>query len=284
MINIEIPRMTIGELSRHIESKAEPVRRSTHVGNQPARELAIMSLPPGVDVLMVDTIQGNDRYTSPNVIKNRNDDHMLVSRTKASGRVVGSLRAVDPIDGVERSLPDIHQSALDKLELPNRPVAMMKFFHQYPDLLAATVVACDEANQLRRAVRADGKIIDHSPVEQEEAQVYGAKGAQSGVLLPLNGMMTLDMLISNERGSDSTLHLGGADMMQYVQDPERLAQVDEVFGRAVALLGLTRQIHNYRVLDSRGLAVIDERSQYELLETKRQIDLAEHFHKQTGEQ
>jgi hypothetical protein len=282
MINIEIPQMTIGELSRHIETGIEPVRRSTHVGNQPARELAIMSLPPGVDVLMVDTIQGNDRYTSPNIIKNRDDSHTLVSRTKASGRVVGSLTAIDPVDGIEKSLPEVHQRALDELELSNRPMTMMKFFRQYPDLLDATVAACSEANQLRRAVREDGKIIDHTPVVSENMTIYGVSGAQSGVLLPLNGMMTLDMLISEQQGSDSTLHLGGADMMQYVQDPERLSQVDELFGRTVSLLGLSHRAHSYRVLDSRGLAVIDEQSQHELLETKRRIDLSEHFHKQTG--
>ena len=282
MINIEMPRMTIGELSRHIEAGGEPVRRSTHVGNQPARELAIMSLPPGVDVLMVDTIQGNDKYTSPNVIKKREDSHTLVSRTKASGRVVGSLLAIDPVDGREKPLPDIHQRALDELELSNRPTPMMKFFNCYPDLLAATIAACAETDQLRRAVREDGKIIDHSMVDEATTAVYGIDGAQSGVLLPLNGMMTLDMLISEQQGSESTLHLGGADMMQYVQDSERLSGVDELFGRAISLLGLSRRIHSYRVLDSRGLAVTDEQSQHELLETNRRIDLTEHFHKPTG--
>lgn len=277
-----MPRMTIGELSGHIETSNEPVRRSTHIGNQPARELAIMSLPPGVDVLMVDTIQGNDRYTSPNIIKGREDTHTLVSRTKASGRVVGSLTAVDPADGIEKPLPDIHQRALDALELPNRPAPMMKFFGQYPDLLAATVAACIDANQLRRAVREDGKIIDHNAGAADTTTVYGVDDARSGLLLPLNGMMTLDMLISEQKGSQSTLHLGGADMMQYVQDPERLAGVSDLFGRAVSLLGLSRRVHSYRVLDSRGLAVVDEQSQHELLETGRQIDLSEHFDKPTG--
>lgn len=281
MINVEIPQMTIGELSRHIETNTEPVRRSSHVGNQPARELAIMSLPPGVDVLMVDTIQGSDRYTSPNIIKDLDSHHTLVSRTKASGRVVGSLMAIDPVDGIEKSLPDIHQRALDELELSNRPVAMMKFFRQYPDLLTATIAACNEASQLRRAVREDGKIIDHSATT-ENPVIYGLDSAHTGVLLPLNGMMTLDMLISAQQGSESTLHLGGADMMQYVQDPERLSQVDELFGRTISLLGLSRQVHTYRVLDSRGLAVTNEQSQHELAKTRARIDLSEHFHKPTG--
>lgn len=280
MINVELPNMTIGELSRHIETGVEPVRRSTHVGNQPARELAIMSLPPGVDVLMVDTIQGNDRYTTPNIIKNGESSHTLISRTKASGRVVGSLIAVDPADGMEKSLPEIHQRALDELELPNPPTTMMKFFHRYPDLLAATVTACHEADQLRRAVRADGKIIDHPSLSPET--IYGANGAHTGALLPLNGMMALDMLVSEHRGSDSTLHLGGADMMQYVQDSERLSQVDEVFRRAVALLGIAQRTHRYRVLDSRGMAITTETSQHELLEAKRRIDLTNHLHKPTG--
>lgn len=282
MIRVETPRMTIGELVRHVDTHTEPVRRSTHVGNQPPRELAIMSgLPPGVDVLMVDTIQGDDRYTTPHKLIGAAGDQQLVSRNKASGRVVGSVRGRDPHTSELVPLTVMHQAPLDTLRLNNRPVAMMKFFRAYPDHLRATMTACLEANEVRREVHESGKII---PFNTNTTTIYGEKeSVPAGALLPLNGMMVMDMLVSEEHGSNSTLHLGGADMTRYVADEERMSIVSDIYDKARAALGMQATRHTYRVLDSRGLAcAVLARSQHELIENGESIDLEPHYHKDTG--
>lgn len=283
MIHIENPVLTIGELARHIESGSEPVRRSTHVGNQSARELAIMSLPPGVDVLAVDTIKGDDRYATPHTIRRSKEEIItLLSRSKASRHIVGSLVATDPYDDINKSLTAIHQGVLDELSLNNKPIAMMKFFRAYPEALGAMISACVETGQLRRYVHHDGTIRDSSH-EDDTSIVYGKSAAvTSGALLPLNGMMALDMVVSTLKGSDTTMHLGGADMIRYTQDNERRQEVSKLFSHTLSALGMRAVRHRYKVVDVRGLAVSDHVSQHELKHRGDTIDLSEHYDKPTG--
>ena len=283
MIHIENPVITIGELARHIESDSEPVRRSTHVGNQSARELAIMSLPPGVDVLTVDTIKGDDRYATPHIVKRSQEDSItLVSRSKASKHIVGSLVAIDPYDNINKSLTDIHQGVLDELPLNNKPIAMMKFFREYPEALSAMIHACVETGQLRRYVHPDGVIRDGGHGD-DMSVVYGKSATStSGALLPLNGMMALDMVISTIQGSDATMHLGGADMIRYTQDEERRHDISQLFSRTLSALAIRAVRHQYKVVDVRGLAVSDHVSQHELKHRGDTIDLSEHYDKPTG--
>lgn len=282
MIKVETPRITIGQLSDTIESNQMPVRRSTHVGNQPPLEMAIMAgLPPGVDVMMVDTIQGNDGYALPHRIMKRNEKINLLSNKKASGRVVGYCEAANPYDdGRTATLDQIHQYALDKLNLSNPPIAMMKFFNRYPHILGATIQACLETNELNRLVGEDGKIEEFAPGRAIE-QIYSG-GKTTGAMIPLNGMMAMDMLISNELGSDRTMHLCGPHMVEYVRDDHRMKIVSELFARACALMEIKAQNHIYRVVDSRGLAVVDALSQHELLETGMSINLEPYYSMPTG--
>lgn len=265
---VEVPTMTVGSLARHIETNVEPVRRSSHVGNQPAMELAIMAgLPVGVDVLLVDTIQGNDRYSRPNQIIRTGTAEQLVSNRRSSGHVVGSLVAADR----QQSLSDIHQRALDSLPLNNRPVAMMEYFGKHPQVLGAVVSACVELGHATRRVEPGGKITQSQ--SHVDGPIYGLD-ADHGTLLPLNGMMAMDALLSHEAGSDSTLHLAGPDMVRYTLDVARMKEVGEVMTRACSNLGVIQRPHRYRVLNAQNLGVIPEQSQHELLETGRTVDLS----------
>lgn len=277
MITLETPRMTIGQLADHIEDHVEPVRRSTHIGNQPPREMAIMAgLPAGVDVLMVDTIHGRDKYTEPRVINLGDTKLPLVSSREANDRVVGMVKTEEG-----RSIADIHNEALYGLDLNNHPHVMMDFFSKYPDFLHATIAACYESGQIQRRVVEDGKIVRSTGEEPHE--IYGMQGSQEGVLLPLNGMMVMDMLSSHYSGSGSTLHLGGKDMIGYMTDEERLSDLSDLHTRTQALLGITASRHTYRVLDSRGLAnAVRSRSQHEMTASGEVVDLSPHLNKNTG--
>lgn len=271
LMKVEVPSMTVGDLMKHVEADIEPVRRSSHIGNQPAMELAIMAgLPPGVDVLLVDTIQGNDRYSRPNQIIRVDSTGQLISNAKSNGRVVGSLQT-NAIGETPEPIIDIHQRALDSLPLRNRPVAMMKYFSGHPEILGAVMTACVESAQATRHVQPDGKIERVIPADV--TTIYGFESSH-GVLLPLNGMMAMDALISHEAGSDSTLHLAGPDMIRYTLNATRMGEVNDVMARACAHLGVIQRPHRYRVLSANGLGVIPEQSQHQLLETGRTVDLS----------
>lgn len=281
MIKVETPHMTIGELTHAIEIGSTPVRRSTHIGNQPPSELVIMSeLPPGVDVMMVDTIQGNDRYSSPNMILKNHESIQLLSKNKSRDRAIGYCEAINPYTDQLDSLENIHEHALNQLNLNNRPMTMMKFFGQYPDILGAAISACLETDQINRIVRADGKITSYDP-NASISDIYTG-GKSTGILVPLNGMMAIDMAISNSLNSEKTLHLAGPDMIEYVRDDRRMEVVSELFQRICVLTGLPTREHIYSVIDSRGLGLIDERSQHELLETGTTIDLSQFHSQPTG--
>lgn len=281
MIHVESPRMTIGQLSDRIEARTSPVRISGHVGNQTPSELVAMAgLPVGVDVMMVDTIQGTDKNSSPYLLRRSFGSEQLMSKTSARDKIVGSLIATDPLDGLEKSLASIHQRALDELPLHNRPITMLKYFSSYPDTLRAMVASCLETGSLQRVVEPSGK-IKTSMSPPPDTPIYGLDDT-SGLLLPLNGMMAVEMLISMQQQSDLTLHLGGNDMVVYTKDQERMAIVDDLFVRTCALLGIKNRQHTYQVIDSRGLAIINEQSQHELLESGTVVDISHHLDKPTG--
>lgn len=297
LIQTRHPRLTIRELHRVIEEKERPVRRSPHIGNIPSKDLAVMTgLPPGVEVLMVSTIQGDDKVTKPYVTRLSKDREVgLTSRSAASGRVIGAVAIklldenihplpVAPISG--QSIADYHQEALNRLQLLNRPINMMDRFNQHPDMLQATLEACKEHGCLHRRVGDDGKIHSDKNVDIHREGIYGISDGtptSRGVLLPLNGMMTIDMLLSEAEGSTETLHLGGGDMVHYTRDEERMREVGQIKARTAALLGRCALPHCYVVQDCRGLAVITpEVSQHELLLAGRTIDPSEHLDKPCG--
>lgn len=275
MIHASIETITVGDLSKRIEERSVPVRRSTHIGNQPPRELAIMAgLPAGVEVLMVDTIQGSDTYTKPYQLHTQDGNRALRSRNSSEGFVVGSLVANQLTQHETRTLVEVHQQSLDALPLRNRPVPMMQCFKAYPHILGAVVASCQEEGVITRAVREDGKIVNEVA---GVTAIFGGKETQ-GLLLPLNGMMAMDMLLSEEKGSDATLHLGGNDMVRYTQDHERMASAGSIFDRACALLGLRNRVHRYRIVPAKNLeATVRSQSQHVLLETGEHVDL-EPFH------
>lgn len=275
MLHIETPRMTVGELAEHIESKKEPVRRSSHLGNQAAKELVLMAgFPAGVDIILVDTIPGNDQHSLPYTAQMGDRVVSLRSRSSSEKRVVGSLTAIDPIDGVERTLQEIHDHPYDHLNLNNRPVPMLEFFSKYPLAFRVLMGVAANLGEVHRQVTEGGRI---EPVTGTITDVYGLDGPQ-GALVPLNAMMSMDLLVSTIEGSDRTTHLGGRDMTVYTQDQRRMARVGAIYSRACAVLGLGNRDHLYRIVDGRGLGAITPHvSQHHLLNTGAEIDISPHI-------
>lgn len=288
--------LSIGELCRTIEEGNRPIRRSPHIGNIRPRDLAVMSgLPPGVEVLLVNTVQGDDKVTKPHVVRIGDNEIPLSSRNAARNRVVGavaisivseeaSLLPIQPTLG--RNIAEYHLEALSHLRLSNRPVTMMEKFNEHPELLMATAEACTGQGSLHRQVGDDGKIVANIRPDLKVSGLYGihdVSPSRTGALLPLNGMMALDMLLSEAVGSSETLHLGGGDMMSYTNDESKMEQVSAVKARASALLGLRPTRHRYIVQDIRGLAkTVPVASQHELLLNGHLVDLTTHLDSPSG--
>lgn len=297
MIQTHHSNMTIRELRRAVEEGSRPIKRSPHMGNIPPKDLSVMAgLPPGVEVLMVSTIQGDDKITKPYVIRiSESEEIQLTSRSAATGRVVGAvaikflderMQTLSVTPKSNQSLADYHAEALQQLDLPNPPIDMMDRFNQHPDLLKATLEACKEDGCLHRKVGQDGKIHCGDTMAIDQDGIYGVLDStptSEGVLLPLNGMMAIDMLLSEREGSTETLHLGGDDMVRYTQDEERMKAVSRVKARAASLLGQCSLQHHYVVQGCSGLAVLTpEVSQHALLLSGRSIDPSEHLDKPCG--
>lgn len=141
--------------------------------------------------------------------------------------------------------------------------------------------ACLEVGEVTRFVDSEGAI--HCCEEAVKNRPTFGDGSDVGNLLPLNGMMVMDALISQSQQSTSTLHLAGPDMIRYVRNPERMNRVGGLFERTCILLGMPQMNHDYRVLDARQLAVTQARSQHELLESGQIIDLSGHLEVKLGD-
>lgn len=298
VLTTEHPELTVGQLCEQIEQQAAPIRRSAHVGNQPPHELLLMTaMPKGIEILLVDTIQGNDNYhigSPPKLIRlNETEPIPLCTKKAASGRIVGSI-AVDesclpkhrlldcmPVPG--ESLADFHGRAIEMLGANNRPTLMSEFFDRHSDLFRATMMISAQSGEVRRVVGVDGKIETRSNICLERDGVFGSHDAtpkNQGAMIPLNSMMALDMAISHVyNNSDTTIHLGGRHMVEYTTDPRRMSQVEAIFSKVLAEVGSRVGRHCYRVVNVTGLANIvapeTHISQHQLLASGNQaVDLS----------
>lgn len=307
-LQVEHPNLNVGELVKAIKTKAAPIRRSTHVGNKPPRELVIMTaLPSGVEVIEVDSIQGNDNYSDPRSLRLAYGAIRLCEGGGGKGRVVGSVRidrdiGNDPLgSAVENDLAckpkvgefvsDFHTRAIMELNPTNPPERMSNYFASQTDIYRAVLEAVSEAGHKQNVVLAAGLVRPYE-ANGSKSGIFGLEDetmANEGVLPPLNAMMAIDMLISALRdGSDTTVHLAGPDMVEYTRDPARMRVVAELMGRAAAVLEVTRRPHTYRVVDINGLErlvpLVTHATQHQLGMARGVVrfDIMEHLQKPCG--
>jgi hypothetical protein len=285
MICTEHPELTIGQLCDEIRRPSGPVKRSTHAGNQPPRELALaVHFPAGLEILAVDTITGADSYTVPCDIRLDNVLMPLCERKHAKSRVAGALVVTNAqLESCEVGLVcmpkvgehalDFHMRALAELSPNNMPVGMTTLFAEHAELYRATMEAAigheDNHARLASGSCSIGMVTDP---QLTESGVFGCSDESPpdcGVMPSLNVMMAVDILLSHQRGADQTLHLGAGDMVRYTRDQRRMREVGTIARRASAALGLGLTSHCYKVPDIRGLDEIfptaTHASQHQLL-------------------
>lgn len=266
-LRVEHPEVNIAQLNEIVANQLMPVQRSPHIGNQNAAELCLQAyMPPGITVIAVDTVRGSDNYSSPRTLMVGAGVSVPLAAVKASGRVVGSIVVRDDIAAhasdeiislfnLEPGKPimDVHQESLQHLDVANMPIPMMDYFMTQPDILRAVMTAAGETNIITRQVAAGGKIMPATT--QATDSVFGVTDGgpkTEGVMIPLNGMMAADIVMQIADGADSSLHLGGPDMIRYTRDSERMTEVSSLVSRTLSLLEATADEHCLKVADMTG--------------------------------
>ncbi|HVW23466.1 MAG TPA: hypothetical protein VHB51_03230 [Candidatus Saccharimonadales bacterium] len=254
--------------------------------------------PKGIDILAVDTVMANDAYTRPNTVHLNGEPIPLCQRKEAKNKVVGAVAIngdclpknpnliCQPHSG--EKLTDFHARAITALAPKNEPLLMTEFFTQNSELFRATMLASAQTGEIRRRVTADGTI---EPLDGRTPNgIFGMEDespSTEGALIPLNGMMALDMAISIALGADKTTHLAGPHMREYTRDPRRMAEVGRLLRQTLSSLGLTAASHCYEVVDITGLASLPSgsahTSQHELLrQPPTEFVLTDHLNKPCG--
>lgn len=295
-----------GELSLQtvetaIKNKQE-IKRSPHVGNVNAQELAtilgIASLGGTVQVELVDTIQGNDKYARPHLIAAAEGKSVpLISRKKSNGRVVGAcLLSSDTILAIKKSaidvtvhegqsLTELHSRSLqDVLPSTVRTELSSEFFALIESVVVASALdyAREHIDRPLRRVGLDGKIqIHNGQIAPEDIFGTGEK-PQTGILPPLELMMAIEMALkaADTPGCDSqVVHVAGPDMIVYTKDDAIMNHTKDIAAKMCSDLGLPENtIIEYTVPDMMQLlkhaafvqAVSPHiTSQYDLLQEKK---------------
>lgn len=278
IVNVEHCVLDNEALAAVVLQGNQPIRRSTHAGNQAPKELVIQhDMPPGITVIAVDTIRGSDTFSDPRRVRLR-DEAIPIAPGRLSNRIVGSI-AVAAADDTALPLAPLPGEMLDgyhlrvssELKPTNPAVTLSAFFAEAPEAYAAVMHAAQTAGALTRVVTSDGVIEDAERINVADHGIFGLidqTSSQQGALPPLDAMMAYDVIRSAVDGSDSTVHLAGNDMVVYTKDQERMSRVGELAAHAAAILGVPLQGHRYMVADITGLGADlspNHRSQHSLL-------------------
>ena len=157
-LKIEHPTMKFSELDELCNK--ERVSRSSHVGNQNLRETIILTNLK-VNSVLVDTIHGEDNYSSPSYVINGQSTR-IASRSKAKNRVpalipITSLPGINPeIDSLAENSANIlefHIKSIGRIALANdvKPTLLTEQLDASGDIGNALVESSAELDLFTRA-------------------------------------------------------------------------------------------------------------------------------------
>lgn len=295
-INVSQPRdQSLEAIAQAIEN-GTTIRRSPHVGNVPAGDLALLSglaaLGANVAVELVDTIHGNDNYSKPRKILLTNTEFNLTSLKQSRSKVVGACvvstegaesALANGIDGISagKSLAQIHIDALTRA-LPSevRVESSTDYFRSLgAELLRQAIL--EASSIIERPIREvddEGKIHDAESLNL--GNLFGVgENPLSGTLPPLEAMMAIELIDTaiNARGSDAqAVHVAGNDMAKYTANTQLMDKVKLVASKIASHFAVPHCVNVEYCLPTRSdllahpqfpmvLPGSDIRSQYDLL-------------------
>ncbi len=231
------------------------IKRSPHVGNVNVNELqlvfGIAEMGGTMQLDMVDSIQGDDNYSSPRHLVVDGLSIPIVSKKAAKGKVVGACNISEEgemnckksdIANVNEgdNVLELHQNALASI-LPST-ISMStstKFFSSIGEQ-ALTAVASTAQSYVERPIRCvtnDGSIKQMS---QETQSIFGVgEDPGQGALLPLEAMMAVELIGAAMSNSDKIVHVAGPDMIRYTKCEAIMQPVKSIVQAVLAEGGIS---------------------------------------------
>lgn len=295
-LNIRHPELASLDVLQHAVHDNEIIHRSPHVGNLNNQELSLAfgigALGGTVQLELVDTIQGDDRYSNPRAVIVGNQNIGLVSRRQAKNKIVGSCH-VEPgafdslveagirLDPTLMTLKQLHASALEQVLPPSvSVVSSSESFAEIGSVPYGLVMqaAARVIDRPIRQVAANGKLKEASLTDVGQS-IYGiGPDCDEGLLPPLEAMMAIEIIkkVIDDNGVDGQIvHVAGPDMIRYTKDDHIMQPAEQIAQRVLSELGAPEGIKiDYvvpcmkTILESDGFkSPIDKtvQSQYDIL-------------------
>jgi hypothetical protein len=275
--------------------QGEPIYRSPHVGNVNASELSLMlgidAMGGSMQIELVDTIRGDDRYSDPRNLVFGGRVITLASRNYAKSRVVGGcdvepsaieaakLLGVKIDDGSQVTLKTLHTDALVQAMPQTVAISTSSEYFSSIGEQAYQLVLAESGGIIDRPLRmVDGEGKLREVMEAGSLPIYGLDGSKEGLLPPLEAMMAIEAIkkVLDSGGTDSQIvHVAGPDMIRYTKLDEVMGIVSVIADRVLGELGISKSVQvDYvvpcmkTVLGSSGFAKVlggEVQSQYDIL-------------------
>lgn len=220
-------------------NNGETVFRSPHVGNINKAELALMfgidAMGGRLELSLVDTIRGDDRYADPRSLLLGGSKIALASRNYAKSRVVAACEIDEAgIKNLQNSalsllppvsnLASLHNAALERAVPESLKVQTASAFFGTIDLEMYRTVLDTARTILSRNLRSateSGKIVE-VPMEAPIRELFGrGENPLYGAMPPLEAMLAMECIkaVTVQPSEDVRIvHVGGPDMVRYVAD------------------------------------------------------------------
>lgn len=284
-LRVEYPRLTPQHLIKLTEA-GELIERSDHVGNQHISALMTITDPRiKVRQMLVDTTNGNDREYRPRHVKIFGqlvpicpDDKQLLNvrhlrfepNTKSSERL--SHLPTMKLPNIGEPIVRTHQASLKKVsEGKSTVVTLTDVIGNNAETSTLVMGHLSNIGLIKRSVTDAGRILhlEATPSVQESG-IFGindSSGPYAGTLLPLEGMMALDLVLAARAGVDDVFHQAGCDMRLYTKDTNIMTRVASVAAATLIDLGISYSLPTYHVVDTTNMAKLASVANPEILPT-----------------
>lgn len=265
----EHPEMDVDELEECLEEGM--VHASPHVGNldQQTNPHYLAIARQGIRLLMVNTIAMDDRSGRPHLFICGDSEKTLFNGSRKQ------LKSLTPAaafleDGnttvEEHHLQPLEVAGIDAVTMTNAFENIGTSQHlSKGEVLSALLIACDQP--VRHFINGQVSRNAEKKVHSSECAIHGIFGTgedkDSGLALPLTGMMAADIVSAKLEGQEVMHHVGGTDMATYTRNVELMVQVTEIVERAMVELGINgiSRCIRYRIIDkNNNLRGVDELS------------------------
>ncbi len=275
VMHVEHPKLSYGEMVEL--SKVYPIERSDHIGNlHPAALITVTDPNVSGCQILVDSNNGDDREYFPRHLIFQGTKtpmapasrgtmvvrHLVAEPSKENQSVLAATTAQLglPSITVGDSLVDVHVRALRKVAHNTEILTNADLMARNPEASLAMMGFLLANKALKRSVGKDGRIAENVP-EIDDLRAEGVYGIDDttpldqGVMLPLPGILALDIVDNAARGQDKLYHQAGCDMRIYTHNRPLMELVALTVGAGLRAANI-KEAPLYAVLDTANLANI----------------------------